>query len=255
MKSTLCCLLTPLSQPLWESLGFSLRFCSPTTSTGLRKLYSRCAVPASSCCCFHTHGMEHFSKRNSHKGQLNRRTEKAQNSSFFLLSCHFFNATGQESNCKSALLPGPKSSGFLLLTLLGMNINLITSQLVSHFISLCLVHQIRESPFNKLLFAALSNPQQPLPGQIRISCRRNRLWQKQFHSQTLQTLLFSTPTHMPLFVFRGAQRISARLTLEIEGVVERPIIVEFVTKARAEGCRTTHQDCQGMENAASARQL
>lgn len=131
--------------------------------------------------------------------------------------------------------------------------NLITPQLVSHFISLCLAHQIRKPPFNKLLFAVLSKPQQPLPGQIRISCRRNRLWQKQFRTQTLQTLLFSTPTHTSLFVLRGAQRGSARLTLEIDRVVERPIIVEFVTKARAESCRTTHQDCQGMENTASTR--
>lgn len=85
----LCCLPAPLSQALVESLGFSLRLCSPTTSTELGKFYSRCAVPASSCCCFHAHGMEHFSKRKSHQGKLDRGVEKGQNSSFFLLSWHF----------------------------------------------------------------------------------------------------------------------------------------------------------------------
>lgn len=48
-----------------------------------------------------------------------------------------------------------------------------------------------------------------------------------------------------LFALRGAQRFSARLTLEIDSVVERPIIVEFVTKPRAESCRSTHQDVRG----------
>lgn len=89
MKSTLCCLLTPLSQPLLESLGFSLKVLQSHHLHRAQKLYSRCAVPASSWCCFHAQGMEHFSKTKSHKGQLNRRFEKAQNSSFFLLSCHF----------------------------------------------------------------------------------------------------------------------------------------------------------------------
>lgn len=200
----LCCLPAPLSQPLLESLGFSSRFCSPTSSPELGKLYCRCAVPAP-----RSRDAAFLTKKKSHEGRLNRGIEKAQNSSFFLSSCNFFNDTGQDSNCK-AVLPGPKSSDFLLPILLGININLITSPLVSHSIFLCLIPRIRESPFKNLLFAVLSNPQQPLPGSIRLFCRRNRLWQKQFCTQTLQTLLFSPPTPMPPFVLRGVQRISSR---------------------------------------------
>lgn len=103
-----------------------------------------------------------------------------------------FSATGQESNWKSALLPGPKSSDFLLLTLLGTNINLITSQLMSYFISLCLVHLIREPPFKKTAFCSAEHPPASPAWLNQLLLQENRLWQKQFCTQTLQTLLLST---------------------------------------------------------------
>lgn len=174
---TLCCISNPFFHPLFPSFCFSLTPSSPTTSTEL--LW--CVIPDVQCHPLLDAGYAFIGWSIPwEEGTVKpNRTEgfKRHRSSHFSYPVIFLMLLVMGAIANQLLW----TSNFLLQALLGISLNFIMSQLVSTFLFLWLVLQIRERSSGNLLSAVLSKlsyPISPMPCRIKFFCRRNRFWQK-----------------------------------------------------------------------------